>query len=353
MDVARYVGLTRVRVKQIVRDAELKIIKEPNGFVRLPSTTVRSVYALRNLKFRATIATIGLQKGGVGKSLLTINTALAGAHKGARVLVIDLDPEACATQFLVNQNFDMTTARTILDVIKDDIHIENVIVPSKFDGIDLMPCRNLSRRVDSLVINENPATLLSEKVAQLKVDYDLILFDVPPSFNNLIASAYLASELVVCPVNSDVWSLESLQLTIEDIEHASKKWRCQSPEIRIIRNKVAPPQRRDTRETETELTKEYASLLLGISFKSSTILSNAINDGLSIFEIRGALDMRSSFLQLFDYICPLEQIQSTLGANSKASRNEEEQFGSSTKITTYRKKIPETAGKKEQLEVPK
>lgn len=320
-DVAEYVGLTRERIKQIARDAGLPISRDPNGYVRLPAESVRRIHALRNNQFRPTVATIGLQKGGVGKSLLTINTALAGAQKGARVLVIDLDPEACATQFLVKPELDMTKARTILDVIKDDVALNQVIVPSRFDGISIVPCRNLSRRVDSLVVNENPATLLAEKIIGLRGQaYDLILFDVPPSFNNLIASAYLCSEIVICPVNSDVWSLESLQLTTEDVAHAAKKWRCQAPAIRVVRNRVAPPQRRDTRETEVELAKAYAPLLLDIAFKASTILSNAINDGVSIFEVRGGADLRSSFLQLFDYLCPLEHVEAAADKQETAKK---------------------------------
>jgi chromosome partitioning protein len=308
-DVADYLGVTPVRVKQIIRDAGLEFVKETNGFVRVPGNTVRAIHALRNTRFRSTIATIGLQKGGVGKTTLSINTALAGAHKGARVLVLDLDPEACATQFLAKPGFDLTKAHTILEVIKDDEPIEDVIIPSRFEGIDFLPCRSRARRVDALVINENPATLLKEKVATIRERYDLILFDVPPSFNNLIAAAYLSSEVVICPVNSDVWSLESLELTKEDIEHAAKKWVCAAPEIRIVRNKVAPPQRRDTRETEVELAKDYAGFMLDISFKQTAALSNAVNDGSSIFESRAAVELRSSFLQLFDYLCPLEPLQ--------------------------------------------
>jgi len=303
---------------QVVRESGLKVHREANGYAIFPAETVRQFYTMKRMQFRPTVATIGMQKGGVGKSLLTLNTALAGAQKGARVLVVDLDPEACATQFLTRPEFELNKAQTILEVIRDGLPLQKVIVPSRFDGISFVPCRASARRADALAINENPATLLPEKIKKLLGShFDLVLFDVPPNFGNLISSAYLASEVVVCPVNSDVWSLESLILTIEDITSAAKKWRCRAPTIRVVRNKVAPPQRRDRRETDVELAKEFATLLLDISFKASSALSNAINDGISIFDAYATIELRSSFLQLFDYLCPLERIEAGASDNKR------------------------------------
>ena len=310
-EVGGQLGLTAERIKQIVKEQGWDMIRDPNGYIKLPVATIRKLLRNRGRRFRPTEATIGLIKGGVGKSLCTINTALAASHRGAVCIVYDLDPESCSTQYLLDpQKTDIRTCPTILEIVRDGVPVREAVVDTRFDGVKLIPCRSRSRRVDSLLLNENPATLMRRQIEELRQteEVDLVLWDCPPNFCGSVESAYLASSVVVCVTNSDLWSLESLELTIEDLRGSSAKWRCPMPELAVLRNKVAPPQRRDSREIAEELAKDYANLLLDIVIKQSALLSNAINDGTSIFEMRGTTEHRAAFLQLFDYLCPLEQV---------------------------------------------
>ena len=84
------------------------------------------------MAYRPTIATFGNEKGGVGKSLITINVAIQRAQQGARVLIIDLDPEACATNFLLKEEYFNKDFFTMLEVFKNNTSFKDAIIPSRY-----------------------------------------------------------------------------------------------------------------------------------------------------------------------------------------------------------------------------
>ena len=119
--VSDILDITPTRVKQILKDhSQLEIRRESknNGIIKIPHSTVRNILEIKGMTYQSNIVTIGMEKGGVGKSLLTINTAINLASKGARVLVIDLDPEACATNHLAKEDADFENFETIYEVFK-------------------------------------------------------------------------------------------------------------------------------------------------------------------------------------------------------------------------------------------
>lgn len=307
-ECAELLGLTDTRIKQIfkeiVPESEIVRTKAENGKIRITPTQVRRLIESRNSSYVHTIATFGNEKGGVGKSLITINVAIRRAQLGARVLIIDLDPEACATNFLIrDEDFDKDCF-TMLEVFKDNMLFKDAIIPTKYEFLDIVPCRGKSRRAERYVRDENLGSLIKSRLKGLSEIYDLILFEVPPTFSNIIASAYAASDIVVIPTFPDTWSLESVLLTIEDIKEMSEKWQTKAPEIKVILNKYRVDRLASQEAWET-MTKEMGNYLLPFQIKESADLQNSINSGKSLFESHAPKSIKDSFGMLADLVSPL------------------------------------------------
>ena len=144
-ECAELLSLSHMRVKQLIKEHypedQIYRTKPENGQIRLTSKQTRQLIDDRGLGFQSSIATFGNEKGGVGKSLLTINVATRRAQQGARVLIIDLDPEACATNFLLEDTYFAKDYLTMLEVFKNDIKFEDAVLPTKYEFVDIVPCR--------------------------------------------------------------------------------------------------------------------------------------------------------------------------------------------------------------------
>lgn len=308
-EVAEVLGCSDARIKQLLKaDSNLEYVpgRGKGHPSKLPPKTIRQMLKERGLFFKKTIVTIGMEKGGVGKSLLTINAAINLSRKGARVLLVDLDPEACATNLLLPDTVDLQALGSIYEIIKQDKQLRDIIIPTRYEGLDIVPCRGKARKVDRLVGDENPKFLLRNRLKGTE-SYDLILFEIPPTFSRLISSAYLTSDLVVMPTFPDSWSLESIDLTIEDITEDAEKFECSVPDIKILMNKFNPT-RTASKEAWAELTKHHPERILPFQVKDSAELQNTINNGISVFEVRrmGTAEIRQSLNLLADLICPIQ-----------------------------------------------
>lgn len=308
-ECAEMLALSNMRVKQLIKqhytEEEIFRTKPENGQIRLTSKQIRKLILERGLSFQFTKAIFGNEKGGVGKSLITLNVAIRRAQQGARVLIIDLDPESCATNFLLDDEHFDTDYLTMLEVFKnEDVTFKDAILPTRYEFLDIVPCRGKARRAERYTRDENLGKLMDEKLKGLEEEYDLILFEVPPTFSNIIASAYITSDIVVIPTFPDSWSIESVMLTLEDVEECANKWSRKVPEMKILLNKYRPDRTASKDAWET-IMKEFGSYVLPFQIKESADLQNSINDGKTIFESKSPKIVREAITMLGDYVCPL------------------------------------------------
>ena len=135
------------------------------------------------------LCTIWNRKGGVGKTLLTINIATYLASKGKKVLLIDIDQQANMTSRLYAHTHN---CYTLGDCIINNVDISNCIlkgISENYKTLDLIPSNADMRYLEELLIkSENKDTVIANYLAaNMKYldQYDYILFDLPPS-NNII-----------------------------------------------------------------------------------------------------------------------------------------------------------------------
>ena len=176
--------------------------------------------AVLPLPTHARVITVANQKGGVGKTTTTVNLAAALAQAGARVLVIDLDPQGNASTALGVEHRSET--RSVYDVIINDIPIADVVQASpEFDGLSCVPATihlaGAEIELVSLVAREQ--RLRTALDAFLREDpYHYVFIDCPPSLGLLTINAFVAAREVLIPIQCEYYALEGLSQLLSNID---------------------------------------------------------------------------------------------------------------------------------------
>lgn len=172
------------------------------------------------------IIAVANQKGGVGKTTTSINLAAALAEMGARVLLVDLDPQGNASTGL---GVDVSDRRvTSYDLLLDEAPLESVVRNSAIENLLICPANSdLSSADIELVANEKRSFLLHDALRQPAIDayaLDFILIDCPPSLSLLTINAMVASHSVLVPLQSEFFALEGLSqlmLTVREVRQTA------------------------------------------------------------------------------------------------------------------------------------
>ncbi|MFC4828206.1 ParA family protein [Agromyces aurantiacus] len=168
------------------------------------------------------IFTISNQKGGVGKTTSAVNLAAALARTGARVLVIDLDPQGNASTALgVEHRSDQ---QSVYEVLVGDLPIAEVVHRStEHENLDCVPATihlaGAEIELVSLVAREQRLRrALDAHLAQMESPYDYVFIDCPPSLGLLTINAFVAAREVLIPIQCEYYALEGLSQLLSNIE---------------------------------------------------------------------------------------------------------------------------------------
>lgn len=171
------------------------------------------------------VISVASQKGGIGKTTTVINLASA-LSKNHNVLIIDMDSQA-DTSFV----FDFTEKNTqlfITDILKRDYkknisqeelnYIYSGIYKTEYDNLYIMPS-NLSLAdfdVEISVKNRIAKELILRKVINnIRNEFDYIFIDCPPSLGFLTINALCASDYVLIPLSTKIFSIKALQAILD------------------------------------------------------------------------------------------------------------------------------------------
>ena len=207
------------------------------------------------------ILSVANQKGGVGKTTTAINLAASLAEVGARVLLVDLDPQGNASTGL---GFSPAhRIKTTYDLLVEELPLIEAVVPTKFEGVLLCPSSaDLSSADIQLIANEKRSFLLHDALREPRVasmDLDFILIDCPPSLSVLTVNAMVASHAVLVPLQAEFFALEGLSqlmLTIREVRRsANPTLRIEGVVLTMVdsRNRLSQQVEQDARGTLGDL----------------------------------------------------------------------------------------------------
>jgi chromosome partitioning protein len=207
------------------------------------------------------ILSVANQKGGVGKTTTSINLAAALVELGAKVLLVDLDPQGNASTGL---GFPPSSrGKTTYDVLLDEVSLEEAITRTEISGLLICPSSaDLSSADIQLVANEKRSFLLHDALRDPNLAHlglDFILVDCPPSLSLLTVNAMVASHAVLVPLQAEFFALEGLSqlmLTIREVRrNANPGLRIEGVVLTMVdgRNRLSQQVESDARSTLGEL----------------------------------------------------------------------------------------------------
>jgi len=155
-------------------------------------------------------------KGGVGKTVSSVNISTILALKGYKVLLIDNDPQAnsCINLNMANENqigiYELLSTKDIqaIDVIKET-SIDNLyLIPSTIKYFDIQ---------NKLSTELNPYNILKKKLSPIKDTFDFIIIDNHPSLSTMSLNGLVASDEVLVPLTPDNFALEGLSFLFDKV----------------------------------------------------------------------------------------------------------------------------------------
>lgn len=211
------------------------------------------------------------QKGGVGKTTVSVTLAVAMARrmaKGRRLLFIDGDPSGNSTASLTGGQSPSTPGLTevLLDDSLEPEDLEEIvrqsIRPSRYPGIDLLPSHRSLVNCAILLTNEpGRENRLRNALDALGDSYDVVLIDSSPAETLVSWNAIHAAEELIIPVDlAGVYSIMGLAAVEETIARIRRH--CAHPTLaviglvltRVIKSAAA-------RELEAQLRQSYGKLV--------------------------------------------------------------------------------------------
>lgn len=164
------------------------------------------------------VMVVANQKGGVGKTTTTVNLAAALALHGARVLVVDLDPQGNASTALgIDHHSEVPS---IYDVLVENKSLSEVVQPvPDVEGLFCAPATiDLAGAEIELVSLVARESRLQRAVSAYEQPLDYVLIDCPPSLGLLTVNALVAGAEVVIPIQCEYYALEGLGQLLRNVE---------------------------------------------------------------------------------------------------------------------------------------
>lgn len=201
-----------------------------SGAERVPAKVLE--FLSREAGGVARVIAVANQKGGVGKTTTTLNLAYALGELDRRVLVVDADQQATATEGSgVDPLSIQDRRRGLEDVLFGQTPIRDAIIPC--DGYDLLPCTIAlaEAQIKILLDPDEGRYVLRERLEEVQSDYDFIIVDCPPELALITITALVAADDVLIPTKASRYDVRGIPLIFDTI---AKVRRRQNPSLSVL-----------------------------------------------------------------------------------------------------------------------
>ena len=217
-DIATFLNVSPQAVHKQLRTKNIACEKIGNKSY----ITYDSARQIFNFKFKRKKIAVQIVKGGTGKTTTIDNIASCANTYGARVLIIDADPQGNLTDA---NGVDAENFPVLIDVIKGDAKIEDCIVKLA-NWLDLLPSRIENVILDNEIVNKRlPLDKLYHNIlSSIENNYDFIFIDCPPTMGQAVTAASLYADVILAPLNPDKFSAKGLKILKQEVDSLNRSY---------------------------------------------------------------------------------------------------------------------------------
>jgi chromosome partitioning protein len=229
-----------------------------------------------------TVAVLSL-KGGVGKTTIVLGLASAAQRRGARTLVVDLDPQCNATATLDPEDTKATLAE-VLETPRSPVLRDAIGRSGWGDEVDVL----VGSEELELLNDQDPDPRRLEKLGRAlgelqhlvddgELPYKLVLLDCPPSLGRLTKSALMAAHGALLVTEPTLFAVSGAQRAFEAVEQAAEEHNPNLSPLGVVVNRVRP-QSYEHQYRIAELREHFGNLVMPV----------ALPDRLAVQQAQGA-----------------------------------------------------------------
>jgi len=220
------------------------------------------------------IIAVANQKGGVGKTSLSVNLSAGIAHllrsRQMRVLIVDSDHQANATYLLSTENIDYQAS--LASIYQDDLleEPEQLIMETRIPCLDLVPASPFMASEEMRLNNrERKGERLKLFLNEVRRNYSLIFIDCPPAINLFVLNAFFAATRVLVPLPPEDLAIQGFKQLMNQV-HAVREVNSGLSFLGVVLN-MFTERVLVQKEIRTYLEEEFGEKLLGIMHRSVKI----------------------------------------------------------------------------------
>ncbi|MGN1103773.1 MAG: ParA family protein [Candidatus Coproplasma sp.] len=217
------------------------------------------------------------KKGGVGKTTTAVNMAAYCADLGKRVLLIDLDSQGNATTGL---GFSKSALKkSVYGVLIEEEAVAQNTLPTEVPLLDILPANvDLTGAEVDLVYKRGREQILKNALKPVMDKYDYIFIDCPPSLGLLTINAWVASDSVIIPLQSEYYAMEGVSQLMNTISlvknHSNPNLHIEGVVITMYDGRAVI-----SRQIASEIKRFFKKLLYEIIIPRNVRLSEAPSHG--------------------------------------------------------------------------
>jgi chromosome partitioning protein len=172
---------------------------------------------------------IASQKGGVGKTTVALNLAVALAERGRRTLLADLDPQGGIALALAKGDTELLG---LAELLMNEANPQQAVMVTHLPGLRLLPRGRLDASdVAAFEAELSSPGALDRALSRTEGDADFVILDTPSGLGRVTTAALIASDFVLLAFQTENLALRSIGQALRVVEHVQAT---ENPRLRLL-----------------------------------------------------------------------------------------------------------------------